>query len=122
MERLTLKTVRETEKVKRHVNVYFNDLYLGYITKNESKFAAVGENWNFSSSHQSLKSFYGLTQQKVVNEIGNMLKLVMNNLDWGKTTEERNNNIGVYNAIKTEEEKQVFLTNLKYGTDKISSI
>jgi hypothetical protein len=46
----------------------------------------------------------------------------MNNLDWGKTTEERNNNIGVYNAIKTEEEKQVFLTNLKYGTDKISSI
>ena len=49
-------------------------------------------------------------------------KLVMNNLDWGKTTEERNNNIGVYNTIKTEEEKQVFLTNLKYGTDKISSI
>ena len=75
MELLTLKTVRETEKVKKHVNVY-----LGYITKNESKFAAVGENYNFTSDTVGenynftsdtdlLKSFYGVTQKKVVEQI-----------------------------------------------------
>lgn len=37
----------------------------------------------------------------------------MNNLDWGKTTDERNNNLAIYNSLKTENEKQSFLKKLK---------
>jgi hypothetical protein len=37
----------------------------------------------------------------------------MNNLDWGKTTEERNSNMDKYYSLKTEEERKRFLGELK---------
>lgn len=40
-------------------------------------------------------------------------KIIMNNLDWGKTTEERNKNLDKYNSLKTDKEKQDFCKILK---------
>lgn len=37
----------------------------------------------------------------------------MNNLDWGKTTSERNANLDKYHYLDTEVEKQEFLNKLK---------
>ena len=37
----------------------------------------------------------------------------MNNLDWGKTTSERNANLDKYHSLNTEVEKQEFLNELK---------
>lgn len=42
-----------------------------------------------------------------------MKKPTMNNLDWGKTTEERNSNLDKYESLKTEDEKVKFLNELK---------
>ena len=40
-------------------------------------------------------------------------KIKMNNLDWGKSTAERNANLDKYDALKTDEEKEDFLRKLK---------
>ena len=40
-------------------------------------------------------------------------KITMNNLDWGKTTFERNSNLDKYESLKTEEEKENFKKKLK---------
>ena len=39
----------------------------------------------------------------------------MNNLDWGKTTEERNKNLDKFESLKTKEEKEDFKKKLKSG-------
>lgn len=40
-------------------------------------------------------------------------KTTMNNLDWGKTTAERNENLDKYNSLKTDKEKDDFARKLK---------
>jgi Fe2+ transport system protein B len=40
-------------------------------------------------------------------------KVTMNNLDWGQTTSERNENLDKYHSLKTEEEKNEFAKKLK---------
>lgn len=40
-------------------------------------------------------------------------KITMNNLDWGKSTTERNDNLDKYNSLKTDKEKEAFLLKLK---------
>ena len=40
-------------------------------------------------------------------------KIKMNNLDWGKSTAERNANLDKYDSLKTDEEKEDFLRKLK---------
>lgn len=40
-------------------------------------------------------------------------KITMNNLDWGKSTAERNANLDKYNSLKTDKEKDAFLQKLK---------
>lgn len=40
-------------------------------------------------------------------------KITMNNLDWGKSTTERNDNLDKYNSLKTDKEKEAFLSKLK---------
>lgn len=37
----------------------------------------------------------------------------MNNLDWGKTTNERNANLDKYYSLKSDKDKQEFLKYLK---------
>jgi hypothetical protein len=41
----------------------------------------------------------------------------MNNLDWGKTTEERNSNLDKYESLKTKEEKEAFIKKLKSDSE-----
>ena len=40
-------------------------------------------------------------------------KITMNNLDWGKSTSERNSNLDKYNSLKTDKEKETFKRKLK---------
>ena len=40
-------------------------------------------------------------------------KIKMNNLDWGKTTSERNSNLDKFDSLKTEKEKDDFMMQLK---------
>ena len=40
-------------------------------------------------------------------------KITMNNLDWGKSTAERNANLDKYNSLETDKEKNAFLKKLK---------
>lgn len=47
-------------------------------------------------------------------------KVTMNNLDWGKTTEERNKNLEKYNSLKTDTEKENFMKELKGITEACS--
>lgn len=44
-------------------------------------------------------------------------KITMNNLDWGKTTQERNDNLDKYHSLKSDEEKQKFLKKLKQRSE-----
>lgn len=46
-----------------------------------------------------------------INEVNPKIK--MNNLDWGKSTAERNTNLDKYNSLKTDKEKYGFLRKLK---------
>jgi len=47
------------------------------------------------------------------NSIAEDKKITMNNLDWGKSTAERNANLDKYNSLKTDKEKNDFLKKLK---------
>jgi hypothetical protein len=44
---------------------------------------------------------------------GGETKIPMNNLDWGKSTDERNSNLDKYDSLKSESEKAEFLKELK---------
>jgi N-acyl-L-homoserine lactone synthetase len=46
-------------------------------------------------------------------------KVFMNNLDWGKTTEERNNNLDKFDSLKTDQEKEDFKISLKFPKSEI---
>jgi len=41
------------------------------------------------------------------------MKTTITALEWGNIADERNNNLDRYSLLKTEEEKQVFIKNLK---------
>ena len=48
----------------------------------------------------------------------------MNNLDWGKSTDERNANVAKYDSLKTDKEKSEFAKSIKesptFGGQKVS--
>lgn len=46
-------------------------------------------------------------------------EITMDNLDWGRTTSERNENLDKYNSLKTGEEKRKFVTELKNKSVKL---
>lgn len=50
--------------------------------------------------------------KKEVNE-AKKEKITMNNLDWGKTTDERNSNLDKFEKLKTDEERESFKRKLK---------
>jgi hypothetical protein len=70
---ITTKKVRETEKYLAHINVFYNETYLGYITKNKSKYSEVDENWNFSSKYENLPSCFDKTKDLLLKKVENLL-------------------------------------------------
>jgi len=71
---LTFKEKKQTDKEYKHVEVYYNNLYLGYYMKNQSGNAArVGENWNFESRNftkePTVPSMYAETKTKLLEKI-----------------------------------------------------
>ena len=54
-----------------------------------------------------------IMREKVISEMNEAVKIKMNNLDWGKSTAERNANLDKYDLLKTDKEREVFLRKLK---------
>lgn len=42
-----VSTYRGTVREKAHINIYADDVHIGYIIKEDSKFRVVGQNWWF---------------------------------------------------------------------------
>jgi len=62
------------------------------------------------------KDFASTKTKNLPNKVKKMnedKKIKMNNLDWGKSTAERNSNLAKYNSLKTDNEKNLFLRKLK---------
>lgn len=71
------------------------------------KYYYTKEDYNRAKGGQQTEIHHG--KEKEDGEIK------MNNLDWGKTTEERNNNLDKFHSLKTDKEKQDFIRELKSG-------
>jgi hypothetical protein len=69
---LKIKNKKETETELAHIDVFVNDTFLGYIIKNNSKYARIGENWNFVSK-SNLPNFFGKTKNEMLKNIENSL-------------------------------------------------
>jgi hypothetical protein len=54
-----------------------------------------------------------IMREKVISEMNEAVKIKMNNLDWGKSTAERNANLDKYDLLKTDKEREAFLRKLK---------
>jgi len=66
---LVQKSKKATEREEAHTDLYLDGQYIGYLMANKSKFAAVGENWNFVSKTDKFKSFYTKTKKEMINII-----------------------------------------------------
>lgn len=66
--KIKLVAKAETEKEVAHTDVYVNNVFVGYITRNKSNFAQVGENWNFTNKIGGA-SFHDKTKQKLIEKI-----------------------------------------------------
>ena len=69
---VTTKHIPESEVFHPHTEVYSGMLLLGYITRNRSCFARVGENWNFTSQ-SLLKHFYAATKPEILKQIRQLI-------------------------------------------------
>ena len=67
-----------------------------------------GKSYSRLTMDQEARLKYYLSQSK--NEA---VKIKMNNLDWGKSTAERNANLDKYDLLKTDKEREAFLRKLK---------
>jgi hypothetical protein len=67
-----------------------------------------GKSYSRLTMDQAARLKYYLSQSK--NEA---VKIKMNNLDWGKSTAERNANLDKYDLLKTDKEREAFLRKLK---------
>jgi hypothetical protein len=63
------KYKRETRYVHAHTKLYLNGIYIGYIVRNDSKFANVNENFNFVSKLGHIESFYKKTKKEIIDFI-----------------------------------------------------
>jgi hypothetical protein len=66
---LVQKNKRETEKELSHTDLYWDGTFIGYLIRNKSKFANVGENWNFVSKHNKLMCMYERTKGRLIDLI-----------------------------------------------------
>jgi len=73
-------------------------------------------------SEKQLKTIIdsNINESLQLNEGGKKEKTFMNNLDWGKTTEERNKNLDKYHTLKTKQEKEKFVKNIKKETQPLN--
>jgi len=50
----------------------------------------------------------GEVRESNLYSVSEAKKITMNNLDWGKSTAERNANLDKYNSLETDKEKNAF--------------
>lgn len=63
-----LKNIKGTEHHHPHTEIWIDGQYIGYITKNTSRFARVGENWNFTSECK-IESCFDKTKKALINKV-----------------------------------------------------
>ena len=86
---------------------YFEDLMKARNVKYFKREGTAG-NYKYYYSEAEYKQKKGLESKK--EEDGG---IKMNNLDWGSSTAERNENLDKFNSLKTKEEKESFKKELK---------
>jgi hypothetical protein len=66
---LIFKKKKATDKEYAHIDVYKGEVMLGYIIRNDSKFATINENWNFVSKHEGFPMLKGKTKENLINQL-----------------------------------------------------
>jgi len=67
---LTFKNKKETLKELAHTDVYINDVYVGYIIRNNNSNARFDENWNFvADKNNDLPHLDGKTKNQLIDKI-----------------------------------------------------
>jgi hypothetical protein len=69
MERILIKHKRQTVHFLPHFDVFVNGFFVGYFIKNKSKFAAIGENYNFCPHKISCAPFFTSSKKNMLIEI-----------------------------------------------------
>lgn len=66
---LVQKNKKETDKELAHVELWFDGTYIGYVIKNNSTLAVIGENWNFCSKHSSIPNCFDKTKKSLIDKV-----------------------------------------------------
>ncbi len=108
-----------TKKLQEKVDSMSSDEASSLLDKLNSSKEKYGK---LDSASQELK---GMLEKKgkgsESKESGGKEKITMNNLDWGKSTEERNANLDKYESLKTDKEKEEFKRKLKSSSKQEAS-
>lgn len=104
------KNNSKIEQAEKDLNLAKQKL-LQYQGKRQNSIHPFDPQKKMSDYVQTLKGYVN-HYQKELDKLTTK-KIIMNNLDWGKTTEERNKNLDKYNSLKTDKEKQDFCKILK---------
>lgn len=72
---LTFKKKKETEKELAHVDVYHNNIFIGYYIKNKNPLGRLNENWNFVSKVNYIPNgLYNRTKELLIEDIKPFLR------------------------------------------------
>ena len=66
---VTTKNKRGTANELPHIDIYHNNIFIGYIIRNKSPFARVNENWNFVSKATNIPMLYDKTKTLLIDKI-----------------------------------------------------
>lgn len=69
METLIEKHKRETERELSHTDIYFGDVFIGYIIRNKSLYRGLNENWNFVSKNDKLNNITAKTRKALISDL-----------------------------------------------------
>lgn len=72
-----MKTIykRGTEKTHPCFEVLTNEgKYIGYVIKNTSQFARIGENWNFVSKSDTIGNLYADTKNNLLRKLKELIQ------------------------------------------------
>jgi hypothetical protein len=66
---LTFKNKKETASELKHIDVYKDGVYIGYIIKNDSLAAPINVNWNFCTKMIAIPNLHGKSKKELIDKI-----------------------------------------------------
>lgn len=108
------KYIYDHSQMTKQDHLDASEIHIKYVQDHASdkkKDAAYGDHFDLYEKHK-----------KLAKEKSEKEKITMNNLDWGKSTSERNENLDKYDSLKTDKEKEDFLKKLKTANNSKGEI